>query len=106
MPESPSFVFATCQIGAEPALKQEVARECPGLRFAFSRPGFLTFKISQGKKIPADFDSKLVFARTAGFCLGKASGGTPAERAEIVWRLIGDRQVAQLHVWPRDRYSS
>ena len=105
MPESPCFIFATCQIGAEPALKQEIAREFPGMRFAFSRPGFLTFKIAQAKKIPADFASKLVFARTSGYCLGKASGGTPPERADLVWKLIGERPIAELHVWPRDRYS-
>ncbi|HEV2972274.1 MAG TPA: SAM-dependent methyltransferase [Pirellulales bacterium] len=40
----PDFIFATCQIGAEPALKAEVARDWPALRFAYSRPGFLTFK--------------------------------------------------------------
>jgi 23S rRNA (cytidine2498-2'-O)-methyltransferase len=105
MTESPAFVFATCQVGAEQALKHEVAREWPNLRFAFSRPGFLTFKIAPGKKLPDDFDSKLVFARAAGFCLGKASGATPAERAASVWKLIDDRPVSLVHVWPRDRSS-
>src|SRR5438309_1197272 len=104
MPDSPSFVFVTCQVGAEPAVKQELAREWPALRFAFSRPGFLTFKISGTKRLPEDFDSKLVFARAAGFCLGKATGVTPAERAESVWKLLGDRPVTELHVFPRDRY--
>jgi 23S rRNA (cytidine2498-2'-O)-methyltransferase len=103
--DSPSFVFTTCQIGAEPALKQEAARAWPTLRFAFSRPGFLTFKVAPGKKLPEDFAAKLVFARAAGFCLGKVSEDTPAERADLVWKLIGDRKVTQIHVWPRDRYS-
>jgi 23S rRNA (cytidine2498-2'-O)-methyltransferase len=105
MPQTPTFVFATCQVGAEQALKHEVAREWPTLRFAFSRPGFLTFKIAPGKKLPDDFDSKLVFARAAGFCLGKTSGETPAERATGVWELIDDRPVSLVHVWPRDRSS-
>jgi hypothetical protein len=65
----------------------------------------LTFKVAPGKKLAEDFASQLVFARAAGFCLGKASGGTPQERADLVWKLIGDRPVTQLHVWPRDRYS-
>jgi len=30
--------------GFEAALKQEVARRSPDLRFAFSRPGFVTFR--------------------------------------------------------------
>src|SRR5579871_4988573 len=105
MPDSPSFVFFTCQIGAEAALKKELAREWPKLRFAYSRPGFLTFKIAPDAKLPDDFDSKLVFARAAGFCLGKVTGATPAERADEVWKLIGDRAVTQLHVFPRDRYT-
>src|SRR5262245_21408568 len=72
--DSHSFVFTTCQIGAEPALKDEVSRAWPLLRFAFSRPGFLTFKVAPGKKLPEDFASSLVFARAAGFCLGKVWG--------------------------------
>jgi 23S rRNA (cytidine2498-2'-O)-methyltransferase len=76
------------------------------LRFAFSRPGFLTFKIAPGKKLPDDFGTRLVFARASGFCLGKAIGATPEERADLVWKLIGERPVMQLHVWPRDRYTA
>jgi 23S rRNA (cytidine2498-2'-O)-methyltransferase len=105
MPDSPAFVFITCQVGAEPAVKREVSREWPRLRFAFSRPGFLTFKIAPERKLPDDFGAKLVFARAAGFCLGKATGATPQERADLVWKLIGNRPVTQLHVWPRDRYT-
>lgn len=105
MPESPSFVFFACQIGAEPALKQELAREWPALRFAFSRPGFLTFKLSSNTQLPDNFADALVFARAAGFCLGKSTGTTATKRAESVWKLIGERPVTQLHVWPRDRYS-
>ena len=40
----PRFLFATCQLGAEGALKAEVARRCD-FRLAYSRPGFLTFKL-------------------------------------------------------------
>ncbi len=41
---NPRFYFATCQVGAEKAVKAEVLAEHPDLRFAFSRPGFITFK--------------------------------------------------------------
>jgi 23S rRNA (cytidine2498-2'-O)-methyltransferase len=41
---NPRFYFATCQTGAEKAVKAEVLAEHPQLRFAFSRPGFVTFK--------------------------------------------------------------
>ena len=32
--------FINCQIGAEAAVKGELARDWPALRFAYSRPGF------------------------------------------------------------------
>jgi 23S rRNA (cytidine2498-2'-O)-methyltransferase len=41
---NPRFYFATCQTGAEKAVKAEVLAEHPELRFSFSRPGFVTFK--------------------------------------------------------------
>src|SRR5262249_9002741 len=106
MADVPSFIFVTSQVGAEPALKQEVAREWPGLRLAFSRPGFLTFKIAPGKKLPDDFGEKLVFSRASGICLGKVTGMSPEERADLVWNLVGDLPVSWLHVWPRDRYAA
>jgi len=105
MSESPSFVFFTCQVGAEAALKHELALASPRLRFAFSRPGFLTFKLPPNLHLPENFADKLVFARAAGFCLGKATGTTLVKRAESVWKLIGGLPVTQVHVWPRDRHS-
>ena len=59
--ESP-FLFTVCQVGAEAALKQEVAREHPELKFAFSRPGFITFKNDSGV-LPLHFELRSVFAQ-------------------------------------------
>src|SRR6186997_3062423 len=52
MSVSPSFIFATCQVGAEPALKTELARVWPDFKFAYSRPGFLTFKVPPVAVVP------------------------------------------------------
>ena len=41
------FVFVAVQPGAERALKSEIAREHPELKFAYSRPGFVTFRSSE-----------------------------------------------------------
>jgi 23S rRNA (cytidine2498-2'-O)-methyltransferase len=101
---TPAFLFITCQHGAEGAVKEELARDWPGLRFAYSRPGFLTFKLPDGIPFPPDFDLRSTFARAYGLSLGKATGATPVERAESVWRLLGDLPVEQLHVWERDRF--
>ncbi|HTU24238.1 MAG TPA: SAM-dependent methyltransferase [Pirellulales bacterium] len=96
-----SFIFCTCQIGAEGALKAELARDWPGFRFAYSRPGFLTFKSAIGH-LPDDVDLKSVFARSSGISLGKAVGPDAAERMAAVWRLAGERPYRALHVWHRD----
>lgn len=46
----PPFYFSTCQFGAEKAVKAEVLTRHPSLRFAFSRPGFITFKESDERR--------------------------------------------------------
>jgi 23S rRNA (cytidine2498-2'-O)-methyltransferase len=97
-----NFIFLTCQCGAETALKAELARKWPAFRFAFSRPGFLTFKLPAGAALADDFDLHSVFARAYGFSLGKAEGETIEERARQVWQLAGDREFDTLHVWQRD----
>ena len=97
------FLFATCQIGAEKAVKDEVARRWKGFRFAFSRPGFLTFKLPPDHGLADDFDLESVFARAYGFSLGGVIGGTPEELAAGVWKSCKGRTVQRIHVWQRDR---
>jgi 23S rRNA (cytidine2498-2'-O)-methyltransferase len=96
------FLFATCQVGAEATLKAEVARSCAGFRFAFSRSGFLTFKLPAGHNLPDDFHPELVFARASGFSLGKAKVESLDDAAGEVWHLAGGRKYQALHVWQRD----
>ncbi|MGQ0634461.1 MAG: SAM-dependent methyltransferase [Planctomycetaceae bacterium] len=103
MSEHPDFLFATCQVGAEGALKSEMARTWPDFRFAYSRPGFLTFKLPPGPRPPDDLDLECVFARASGFSLGKAAAATIDEKSQAVWRLLGQRPITHLHVWPRDQ---
>ena len=101
------FVFAVTQAGAERPLKNEIARAHPQLRFAFSRPGFVTFRspadVAAGDELALDS----VFARTWGYSLGKVTGGGDAELAQAAWRLVADeapsRRFPHLHVWPRER---
>lgn len=102
MSHSPGFLFVTCQIGAEPALKDELARVWPSFRFAYSRPGFLTFKLPAGPAPTDNFDLQSVFARSYGFSLGKADGATIDDRAKQVKDLVGTLPINCVHVWPRD----
>jgi 23S rRNA (cytidine2498-2'-O)-methyltransferase len=97
------FLLVTCQVGAEAAVKGELARGWPDFRMAYSRPGFLTFKFPEDRCLAADFDLKSVFARAYGFSLGKVSGSDPQAMAGDVWQLWGDQPVDRVHVWERDR---
>ncbi len=102
---TPTFLYTTCQHGAEAALKREVAARYPEFRFAYSRPGFLTFKLPAERMVKADFRLESVFARAAGFSLGKIVAESQEERVAEVLRLAGERLFVGLHVWPRDQYT-
>jgi 23S rRNA (cytidine2498-2'-O)-methyltransferase len=69
---TPAFYCAACQVGAEKVVKAEVAAEHPGLRFAFSRPGFVTFKDEAASGPPLVL-RKSVFARYWARVLGRAT---------------------------------
>lgn len=88
-----TFVFAVCQLGAEPALKQEIAREHVGFRFAYSRPGLVTWKDPTGAAGPAT-RLRSVFARAYGASYGAV------DVAEVAATL----RPAKLHVFERDAY--
>ena len=83
------FVFVATQPGAERALKNEIAREHPELKFAFARPGFVTFRSPED--LASDFALRTVFGRTWGFSLGKVDGSDDAQRARSAWRLLGEQ---------------
>lgn len=98
----PQFLFITCQVGAERAVKGELARLWPAFRFAYSRPGFLTFKLPPDPGLADDFNLRSVFARSWGFSLGKTEAKSDEERVREVARLAGDRRYDKLHVFERD----
>ena len=101
----PDFIFTTCQIGAERAVKDEIARRWPDFRFAFSRPGFLTFKLPEKHGLEDDFDLEAVFARAHGFSLGKATGGSDEQLVAEAWNHVKDRTIQRIHVWQTDRFA-
>jgi 23S rRNA (cytidine2498-2'-O)-methyltransferase len=96
----------TCQNGAEPVLKKELSQAFPAYRFAFSRPGFLTFKASgPDKQIDLRASLNLIFSRAWGTSLGKIRGDGDVKAksalAEAV-KLLGKDKTLRLHVWERD----
>jgi 23S rRNA (cytidine2498-2'-O)-methyltransferase len=102
MPNSPCFLFVTCQVGAEKAVKGELAERWPQFRIAYSRPGFLTFKIPEEQFLTPDFNLASVFARAYGFSLGRTTGSNPASAAKEAWNLLGERPIRVIHAWDRD----
>jgi len=106
-----SFLFIACQAGAEAPLKAEIARRHRSFRFAFSRPGFVTFKIPDDVRKDRKFELKSVFARTWGYSIDKVSGEGGETLAEKLWQLLTERYPADVlaefrhvHVWERDRH--
>ena len=95
------FIFSTCHIGAESAFKKEVVRLFPGVRGAFARPGFVSFKTETLLK---DFLHHSVFARTVAASLGKVE----TDRAEFlvaeVWKIAAEHHifVNRVHIFQRD----
>ena len=96
------FLFASCQVGAEPTLKAEIELKWPGLRSAFSRPGFVTFKLAPEVQMAEGVELYSVFARTYGWCQGSLKGSNAQQLADEFWQQLGDQQGSHLHVWQRD----
>lgn len=88
-----SFVLVTCQPGVEAALKDDVARDRPGLRLAFSRPGVVTFKSDD--EVSAEVERPSPWARVWARSLGRAVDAEAALAA-----LPADAR--RLHVYARD----
>lgn len=94
------FLFVTCQPGAEKALKEELARQHQELRFAFSRPGFVTFKSE--KPLTEDFDLRSYFARAYGLSYGKVSYPAGTEEVRAWVKENGPFDV--VHFFQRDEH--
>ncbi|MDB4962267.1 MAG: putative SAM-depedent methyltransferase [Myxococcales bacterium] len=90
----PDFAFASCLPGIESAVKLDVASRRPELKFAYSRPGLLTFK-SPRALLPEDPPGS-VFARVWGRSVGAASD--PAAAAI----QLGHVGATRVHVFARD----
>ena len=95
---NPRFYFATCQVGAEKPLKTEVLAKHPQLRFAFSRPGFITFKEEDDKK-PLITSFQGVFARLWGVSVGQAK-----DQDALLKLIESIPEKSIVHAFARDLY--
>lgn len=102
------FLLTTCQVGAEAALKDELAHARPPLRPSYSRPGFVTFKLPRPVEILGPepiFDP--VFARVWAMSLGRVGDAGVAldERANQAVAIVARAELGapvHLHVWGRE----
>jgi len=92
------FVFATCQAASNAWLKADVRRLQPRLKFAFSRPGLLTFKLEAPGGVPVPIASP--FALVSGRSLGMAK--SPEDVARLLEGLPRHAAPLRLHVFERD----
>ncbi|MDR1924620.1 MAG: hypothetical protein LBQ66_09600 [Planctomycetaceae bacterium] len=111
------FFFVPCQVGVERVLKDEM-RALFGFNSAFSRPGFVTFKVPDDNLSQEDCDDVIsqvmvqsVFARTASISLGKVDAKivdqtTSADFVKSVWQLVDSSKyfINRIHVFKRDRF--
>ena len=64
------FIYTIVNIGSEKLLKEEISIKYPHLKFAYSRPGYITFKDTT-ESFNLDTKLDLIFARSYGLSLGK-----------------------------------
>jgi 23S rRNA (cytidine2498-2'-O)-methyltransferase len=96
---SPRYYYSLCQTGAEKAMRDEILSEFPDLRFAFSRPGFVTFKQKDeggGEWIES---TRSVFSRVFGTTVGQAKDKAALE---ALLDLIPEGSV--VHAFDRDQF--
>ena len=95
------FIYVICQNGGEAATKLELINAYPSLKLAFSRPGFITFKV-EDSVIPERFALRSTLVRTSGWSIGKVSGEDANELVEQISKVEKLAQANHIHVWQRD----
>lgn len=100
-----NFIFVTCQSGAEAALRKEIPGNHPDLKLAFSRPGFVTFKVDPENRLPDRYTLKSTLARTSGWSLGRSESENGDEIIATIIESCGDilARADVIHVWQRDK---
>ena len=94
-----TFLMVTCQPDAQAALKAEMAHNWPEFRLAYSRRGFVTYRLPARWDLEREVDLRAIFARAYALGLGQATGETIGEKAESAWKLFGPTSTPALHVW-------
>ena len=98
----PRFIFVACHPSCQDVCKREVLEKHPVLSFAFSRPGFMTFKLAPDVNWPFGFDLRCTFARTYGWSSHRLDQSNPEALAQVASeRLQQDTNLGAIHIWQR-----
>lgn len=95
MNNTSNFIFVVCQAGAEVAVKTEIANSNPGLKFSYSRPGFITFK--SPTELAPDFSLHSKFCYAYGITHQKF-------KKDQISELFSHLNTKTLHVIERELY--
>lgn len=95
------FVFVACHPGVTGICRTEMKQLRPDWVPAFSRPGFLTYRLPQ--PVSGRLDLPATFARTFGFSLGPVGSDDPDTVLDAVkMHLENGAPFDRIHLWNRD----
>jgi len=96
------FLYATCQHGAEPVLKQAFCEPSGPFRLAYSAKGLLTFKSNMATPVWSKALIEHPLVRSRGTVLERIEG---TESGPMIDQILASHQSLDwevLHVWQRD----
>ena len=108
-----SYIMTSCEAGEEKALKTEISKNHPSLRLAFSRPGYVTFKLPprteaigdefETKMAAASFQLNAVYARQYAASLGNSIliDDVIVKAKALLALDANPNKRLRLHVWGR-----
>lgn len=96
------FLYAACQHGAEPVLKQALCEPEGPFRLAYSAKGFLTFKSNMATPIWSRALIEHPLVRSRGTVLERIEGTESGPMIEQILSSYQSLDWDTLHVWQRD----
>ncbi|MFN9984983.1 MAG: hypothetical protein ACK52S_05465, partial [Pirellula sp.] len=96
------FLYAACQHGAEPVLKQALCEPAGPFRLAYSARGFLTFKSNMSTPVWSRALIEHPLVRSRGTVLERIEGTESGPMIEQILAAYRSLDWDVLHVWQRD----
>jgi 23S rRNA (cytidine2498-2'-O)-methyltransferase len=101
-PLQSSFVYFSCQHGAESTIKQQLCEPEGPYRLSYSQKGFVTLKSELSTPIWSKVLPDTPLIRSRGHALGKFEGEQSSEVIAQILAQYLDSDWDHMHVWQRD----